>query len=161
MEELEIVRGFTMRTRGEQSPLPPRVTMTSMGFSAQLLPRLRKISMGDSEFNSIERVEYVEIGLRVSKRCYTYRTRPVVIEQRVPRSHEEKLGVVALVRLGEPPPGRHAFQPLMGAWHVYGVIPGALQEHRFLMTLFDREHHDRALLAMYQQQGVRECVHVP
>jgi hypothetical protein len=29
------------------------------------------------------------------------------------------------------------------------------------MTLFDREHHDRALLAMYQQQGVRECVHVP
>lgn len=161
VREWEVVRSVSRQGQGAH-PLPsPRVTLASLGFTREPLPRLRKVALGDSELDSIERIEYVEVGLRVSKRCYTYRTRSVRIELRVPRSHEEKGGVIALVRVEDPPPGRHAFQPLMGVWHVFGVIPGALYEHHYLTTLFDTEHLNAALMATYQQQGVRECVHLP
>lgn len=128
----------------------------------------RKLSLAGSGFETLERFEYVESGVRLSKGCYFFRLRPVTVVAISPRMHSlpdsllssemwsrlaraAKEGPIAIVRRGEPPPYAHAFHPLIGAWRVHGWVPGrALRDPFFTvgaeLSGYSRHYHVTTIL---------------
>ncbi len=133
--------------------------------------RIHKLSLVEDGLETVERVEYIESGIRVSKGCYMYRRRPVTIVDRVPRLHAlpdphpaprlwlhmwqtRKVEPMVLVRLGEPEAYPHEFLPVIGAWHLYGSVPGGRADMYLAsrIVIYDRER-----LEYYTRLRTTEC----
>lgn len=185
-------RSRQMRVTVRVYPAPVRLRLVELGGPVSSPGHRYKVSMREADgFETLDQIEYVESGVRLSKGCYLFRQRPVFVETVSPRlvrfadphfpfdttwSHvvrTGKVGPIAIVRLGDPPPYAHTFIPLVGAWHVSGFIPGAVSrepvfteegeftgqytEHRLMTTILNEDSIDRRGIARYVAQGAAPC----
>lgn len=173
-------------------PAPARLRLVELGGPVSSPGQRYKLSLREADgFETLDRIEYVESGVRLSKGCYLFRRRPVFVETVSPRLvrfadphfpfdatwsrvvRAGKVGPIAIVRLGDPPPYAHVFIPLVGAWHVSGWVPGAVSrepvfteegeftgqytEHRLITTILNEDSIDRRGIARYVAQGAAPC----
>lgn len=166
-------------------PTQPLERLVPQGRPIYSSERRYKLSLTEYGLETLDHIEYVESGVRVSKGCTFSRMRPVFVETVQPRLSSSydlpsfaagKVGPIAMVRLGNPPPYAHTFLLLVGAWNVSGRIPGMFSEellyrdgvpsglyarNSYATTILNSETVDQRRLAEYEARETFPCRRTP